>query len=300
MKIIAVVVTYNRLPLLKECIKALQNQTVLPDQILVVNNNSTDGTAEWLGTQQTVTVIEQQNRGGAWGFYTGVKQAYYNHADWIWLMDDDSIPDPTALDELLKALETCSRLPVKTGFIGSKVLWTDGSVHLMNRQTLKKADKTTLLEEDLEREALDLVEFNSFVSLFVSREVVNKVGLPIKEFFIWHDDIEYTRRIIRSGWDGVLAHKSIVLHKTPENYTADIFDDDIRNLWKYSYGIRNELYERRIHKGTGSFIRNILKNFFVRPFAVFFRRTDNRWAFIKVLWAGTLKSINFSPVPEKV
>src|SRR4028119_2142102 len=103
MKIIAVIVTYNRLALLKKCIAGVQQQSRRPDGILVINNSSTDGTVEWLATQE-VTVVTQPNLGGAAGFSTGIKEAYKRGADWIWLMDDDTIPTSSALEKLTNAI----------------------------------------------------------------------------------------------------------------------------------------------------------------------------------------------------
>ena len=73
MNIATVVVTYNRLTLLKECIDGLRKQTYMIDEIIIVNNCSTDGTLEWLNGQKNLTVITQENLGIADGLYTGMK-----------------------------------------------------------------------------------------------------------------------------------------------------------------------------------------------------------------------------------
>ena len=100
MNIIAVVVTYNRLNLLKRNIGCLkQNKPV--SSIVVVNNGSTDGTTEWLKEQTDLIVIHQSNVGGAGGFCTGMEYAYRAGADWVWCMDDDVFPRADCLDELL-------------------------------------------------------------------------------------------------------------------------------------------------------------------------------------------------------
>ena len=70
-KTAVVVVTRNRLELLKTCVAALRGQTRQPDEIIVVDNDSNDGTAEWLAAQKNLTVVRQQNTGGAGGFYEG-------------------------------------------------------------------------------------------------------------------------------------------------------------------------------------------------------------------------------------
>ena len=72
-KVGIVVVTYNRLALLKEAIDSLRNQIYTNREIVVVNNGSTDGTQEWLNAQKDIIVNTQQNLGGAGGLFTGVK-----------------------------------------------------------------------------------------------------------------------------------------------------------------------------------------------------------------------------------
>lgn len=100
-KIIAVVVTFNRLQLLQRVIQSLQKQSVAISKIIVVNNGSTDGTKEWLGGQSELHVIHQENVGGSGGFYRGIQEASQMNCDWIWCMDDDVFPSENCLEMLL-------------------------------------------------------------------------------------------------------------------------------------------------------------------------------------------------------
>ena len=102
-KICAVVVTCNRLELLKKCIYCLRSQTVKPDEILLIDNGCTDGTTDWLATQANLTVISQENTGSSGGFYEGFKSAYEKGYDWIWAMDDDAFPEKSCLENLIKS-----------------------------------------------------------------------------------------------------------------------------------------------------------------------------------------------------
>ena len=85
-KVGTVIVTYNRLTLLKEVIEALRQQTYLNQQIIIVNNGSTDSTAEWLQKQKDIVVINQENLGGAGGFFTGMKYVAEHNFDFCWIM----------------------------------------------------------------------------------------------------------------------------------------------------------------------------------------------------------------------
>ena len=90
-KIAAVVVTYNRLPLLQKCVKKLEAHTT-PCDILIVNNASTDGTTEWLGEQRHECFFACNtgaNLGGAGGFNYGMRWAVEAGYEYLWVMDDD-------------------------------------------------------------------------------------------------------------------------------------------------------------------------------------------------------------------
>src|SRR3954466_11680448 len=90
----AVVVTYNRRNLLARCLDHLERQSHPPDRILVVDNASTDGTAELLAARDGIEVMRmRENRGGAGGFERGLEHAYAGGYEWIWLLDDDTFAD---------------------------------------------------------------------------------------------------------------------------------------------------------------------------------------------------------------
>lgn len=107
-RIAAVVTTYNRLPLLKENIESLLSQSFSKLDIIIVNNNSTDGTEEYvlsLNNDKIKYYNTGANLGGAGGFAFGVKKALELGYDYAWLMDDDTIPDNTALEFLIKSAQ---------------------------------------------------------------------------------------------------------------------------------------------------------------------------------------------------
>ena len=102
-RVAAVVVTYNRLEFLKRCVNSLHKQTV-PCDILVVDNASTDETAQWLESQTDIFFHNTgSNLGGAGGFHYGMRWAVEANYDYLWVMDDDCFPKTDALEKLLSA-----------------------------------------------------------------------------------------------------------------------------------------------------------------------------------------------------
>ena len=234
--VISVVVTRNRLELLKGCIAAIRGQTVASREIIVVNNESTDGTAAWLAEQPDLVVVTQGNLGSSGGQNTGIRLAYEHGAEWIWCMDDDTIADADALGKMLACPKAAE---ATTGFLASAVRWTDGSLHRMNFPP--RLPTYPKLFQDLKAGYLRLSS-SSFVSLLIARRAVEEAGLPIREMFLWYDDMEFTMRISRK-FEGYAVLESGVLHKTPVNHMSDSFGEVTREtLWKYRYGARNKIY----------------------------------------------------------
>ncbi len=206
-KIACVIVTYNRLPLLKEVIDSLRNQTYKDYKIIVINNGSTDNTELWLKEQRDLITITQENLGGAGGFHTGMKYVAEHGFQYCWIMDDDVICQPSALEELIKAITVRENI----GFVCSRVLGIDGRP--MNTPTVDDRSKNGYSDyADLIDYFMIKVKAATFVSVLFSTEIIRKKGLPYKEYFIWGDDTEYTERI-SSVYSCYMACKSIVVHK---------------------------------------------------------------------------------------
>ena len=240
-KVIAVIVTYNRKKLLKESIEAILKQDYKNCDVLIVDNASTDGTKghikELLKNGRVHYMNTGANLGGAGGFNYGIKKAYELGCDFIWVMDDDCIVHK---DSLIKLLIANNKLQGKYGFLSSKVLWKDGSICRMNIP--KKKFSKWLKDYDTN---MQKVEMASFVSLFIKAQVVKEVGLPIKDFFIWTDDWEYTRRISRK-YACYYISNSIVTHRSTLNEGASISTVDGERLTRFQYMYRNDvvLYRR--------------------------------------------------------
>lgn len=242
LRVAAVVVTYNRRELLERVLVALEAQERPVDVIYVINNASSDDTANFLAertwTRPTKVITCANNTGGAGGFTKGIEVAAEGGSDLFWLMDDDTVPHVDALGELLRAWEGATELRggVAPSFACSQVLWTDGSLCEMNTpQPTWDWPRPIVAGQNWTD-----VKSCSFVSCMVSREAVEAVGLPYREYFIWFDDAEYTLRL--SKWrPGIFAHNSKVDHLLPQNRGVNWGDVNENNIWKFEYGVRNQL-----------------------------------------------------------
>ncbi len=238
---VAIVVTYNRKALLDECLQALAAQERQPDKVIVVDNASADGTADFVRAEHPWAELLElpSNQGSAGGFHEGLKAAHIDGADWTWLMDDDTIARPNALAVLLAAPAQLGGGLAPPKLLASKVIWTNGELHPMNHPAFVR-DNPERFVLGAEHGLLPL-RANTFVSLLVHRSAVDEHGLPHKHFFIWSDDMEYTSRITREG-AGYFVPGSVVLHKTNNAHTA-VTDTSGR----FYFHVRNSLYMLRGH-----------------------------------------------------
>lgn len=239
-RVAIIVVTYNRLALLKECIESLRGQTYLLRDIIVVNNGSTDETQNWLSEQDDLIVINQENIGGAGGFFTGIKYACEHGYMYSWVMDDDVIAYPDALKNL------ANKVSFSSGFICSKVLDIEGDMCNVPKIALEKSKKTGehIWGNKLNQNLLQ-VEVTSFVSMFFSNSLVYEKGLPYKEYFIWGDDTEFSSRISASN-ASYMALDSVVVHKRAIQSVLSIFTEtDKKRINNYFYAYRNRIHNQR-------------------------------------------------------
>lgn len=293
MRVAAIVVTYNRKKLLIENIQALLSQTNVNDMtIVVIDNNSTDGTQDelenYIKSEDIVYINTGENLGGAGGFHYGFKYAVENNYDYIWAMDDDCIPEKNALEELVSHGNKLNDY----GFLASKVVWKDNTICKMNiqRESLWKN------VSDWDKDIVPII-MTSFVSIFMPTSKVKKYGLPIKDFFIWTDDWEFTRRI-SINHKCYLINSSVVVHKSKNNYGASIVDDDVTRLSRYDFLYRNDVYLYRREKIQGIIYELLRLSKHIISVALYSK--NNKLIRISKIIKGTIKGISFNPSIEYV
>lgn len=228
--------THNRLQLLRESLQALQHQTRPPNGILVVLNASPPEVRAMLEDEfpQVERLELSQNLGSAGGFHYGIKHVVESGADFIWLMDDDGIARPDALEKLCEAEKATSLLAGEADILLCRVVWIDGSLHPMNFPW-PDWRKPKLLLKALNRGWLS-VRSGAWTGMLVRSSAVKRHGLPFKDYFVWCEDLDFSGRVLRRGL-GYWVHDSVVVHKTakpaaPANAQGERFFYEVRNrIW---------------------------------------------------------------------
>jgi rhamnopyranosyl-N-acetylglucosaminyl-diphospho-decaprenol beta-1,3/1,4-galactofuranosyltransferase len=239
----AIVVTYNRKGLLLECLRSLARQTFPLDAIFCIDNASTDGTGltlfreKFIGSRRIqddenmctqvsyITAGKRkggakirfeyirmpENTGGAGGFHEGLKRAVGHGFDWMWLMDDDAEPEPDSLSRLGEYFT----IPGIAALAGT-VINAQGDILVNHRGHFSFSApfpkmKIPVKIEGYGKDCLQ-IDMASFVGILARGTAVQSAGLPRKEFFIHHDDLEFCIRLRRYG-DIVLVPGSRIIHK---------------------------------------------------------------------------------------
>lgn len=235
-----VIVTFNRIDKLKKVLKSYENQTCTNFNLTIVDNNSTDGTIDFLKKWYLETnlhnkeiVFLNENTGGAGGFYCGIKTAI-NHPNnkWVLVADDDAYPEKDLIEKLMFCIAHTSS---EIGAICSKVLDKNGNIELDHRRYLRKGlFKISSSPVEKKEYLKDFFYFNtfSFVGTCINVKAIRKIGLPHNDFFIWCDDTEYSFRM--NKYFKIICYPSFVfIHE--DNQNPKIV------LWKLYYGKRNYL-----------------------------------------------------------
>lgn len=265
-RVIAVVVSFNRRDLLGEALDGLRSQTRALDGIVVVDNASSDDSADVARrhpSQPDVVTLET-NIGGAGGFAVGLARALSEHdADLVWLMDDDTVPTSEALAELLVVRDTRPSPVV----LGSRVVWTDGSEHPMNRPRPRPGRRWG----DAHRaQGAMPVRSSSFVSFLVDAAAARATELPIIDYFIWNDDFEYSTRVLRRA-EGFYCDRSIVVHKTKTLGSTDVDPGE-----RFYFEVRNKLWLFRFSRGLSTAEKLLYGGATARRWARTLRRSSDR------------------------
>jgi rhamnopyranosyl-N-acetylglucosaminyl-diphospho-decaprenol beta-1,3/1,4-galactofuranosyltransferase len=252
LKVAAIIVSHNRRELLQRCINKLQIQTYPLEKILIVDNGSENDVIVYLESVKSVDrrieLLLQENLGGAGGFANGMKYALseFIDLDYLWLMDDDGYPTVTALEELVKA----SKLFDATIF-NSFVVQCENN--LIPSWPFHKNMNKALSNPKLEY----FVGYaNFFNGTFIHKNILERLGYPIKKLFVKGDELEYFERAkLKLKLPIVTVRSSIFIH--PSNEFSLHEDLPLDRIWHVYFNLRNYFFSHQL-KINNLFLTNKL------------------------------------------
>jgi GT2 family glycosyltransferase len=299
-QVITLIVTYNRKELASQCLRACLDQTSPPERIFIFDNGSTDGTKAHLEAKKLlqdarVTYFSvPANTGPASAFDQLFRLGWQAGGDWIWVMDDDVIPSPTALQELKAAfLENFAR-PDDIGLLASSIVSGDGSANNVPEIDMRSPPGQEPEWGHLLGRGLVRVRWSTLSSVLIPRSTLARFGGLNSEFYSAGVDIEYTLRVIDEV-PAYLVGKSLVTHLRQAGGTYSILreSDAERMRDHFRYHFRNNIYLRRKYYST---IRAIL---YIGKMGVEMIQAlaikELRWLRVKTILYGIISGILFQP-----
>ncbi len=250
--LIPLIVTYNRIEFLKKILKIWLELPI--SKVVVVNNNSTDGTKAYLDAlskrdSRVIVIHLNKNLGGAGGFKKGLKFINSNLRDynWIVLQDDDAFPVKKSIEYFLYKKKKNNLTAYMSAVFNSKGKPCKMNIPGFNPfKNLKIFLKSLILgskgfhlnESYYFQNNTINVDFASFVGLYIHKDLLTQVGFPKSCFFLYADDIEYTLRITQKGFSIEFDPNLKFIHLTETLVNGKKI---YKPIWKAYYTYRNNL-----------------------------------------------------------
>lgn len=245
LEVASITVTWNGIGTITRHLKALQAQTIALTEIVVVDNNSTDGTRDLLRRDfPDITILPlEQNLGVGGGFAAGLEYALRKGYEWGWLFDQDSVAEPSALEALLHVLDAFSTDRDIIGIL-APLLVDSGS----GREYVGELWRHRFIKPPPEEAQSPVLFVDSVLSSgsLIRREAIRKAGLPRADFFMDWVDHEYNLRIRNHGFKIAQVRASIISHTVGEAQHATSFFTRkpvirlVESPWRRYFMTRNE------------------------------------------------------------
>lgn len=213
-----ILVNYNGYKDTKECIESLEKINYENYKIIIVDNASKDNSLELLNRNHCSHIIldSRINLGFSGGNNIGIEYALKNGAEFVLLVNNDTIVNEDILSNMIKTFEKDSN----TGIVGGKILLYEnkemishagGYIDMFKFTTVHYGMGAAYNDEqyNYERE----VGFVSGCLMLIKREVFEKVGLLPEEYFMYYEDTDFCLRVIDSGYKIFYNPRAEIFHK---------------------------------------------------------------------------------------
>lgn len=221
-----------------KCVESCRNLTYSNFRILIIDNGSTDGSETILkGHFPGIDIIQTgKNLGFAGGNNIGIRWALEHDADFVWLLNNDTVVDPQCLSRMVQVAEANDHV----GMVGSKIyyyhspetLWFAGG-----EIDLVKGGLTRHVGQD-EKDVgdYDLLQETGYItgcSILARREMIEEVGMLEEKYFLYFEDADWSLRARQKGWSLLYQPEARLWHKegaqTEKVYSARFVYYFLRN-----------------------------------------------------------------------
>lgn len=256
-KVCAVIITYNRKKLVGECLESVLEQSYDVSNVVIFDNASTDGTKDYLIEKcllddERINYIRiEKNIGPAGAFAEAYKLSLDKKCQWIWAMDDDTIPAKNCLEELIIATKITNN--EKISFYASTVYGINGEFMNVPGIDLSLADNGYQGWYKYLDSGLIKINYATFVSILFDSNAVLECGVPIQEFNMWGSDSEYTHRLSKYYGPGYFVGKSIAVHKRFNVKNLSVYEEpDNKRRKQYRYLFQGAIIVKNIYEENAS------------------------------------------------
>jgi GT2 family glycosyltransferase len=186
-------------------------------------------------------------------------------------MDDDAVPEPEALETLVRAATNRNNVYASVACDGDRLSW---AMTLAGTGNSASQGSGLRIRSFGALPAHPEVEFAPFLGFLVHTDLVKRIGLPEAGYFVAADDVEYCLRARKHGSRIILVPQSRLCHPVSDSHSVNLFGTEIICLklppWKRYYDTRNRLLLARKHYGAAFYYKTIPATF-VRLVAVIWR-----------------------------
>jgi len=209
-KVFIIILNYNGKGYLTETLSSVFRLDYPNFEVIVVDNNSIDGSLEIAKSRfsKVVFIKNNQNLGFAAGNNIGIKYALERAADYILLLNNDTQVKNDFLILLIKAMEGDKKIGISSPLIFknniSQVWFSGGKINWLKMKTLHKKEK---LQEDYFGS-----DFISGCAMLIKSKVFKKVGLLDKDYFLYWEDVDFSIKTKKAGYKLLVSPRSQIYH----------------------------------------------------------------------------------------
>jgi len=221
-KVFIIIVNWNGNEDTIECLESLKNNDY-PNYKVVIVDNGSDKKIE-ISDSEIKVIYNKENLGFSGGNNIGIKYALENNADYILLLNNDTIVSNDFLSKMIKFAQKNKQVGIigpKIYFPNSKKIWfAGGKINwLYNKGTMRGFNQIDSGQYD--KPEVQNTDFITGCCALIKKEVIKKIGLMSEEYFLYYEDTDFSLKARRAGYDCVLIPSAVIWHKGSKSAIAE-------------------------------------------------------------------------------